>query len=748
MTEARPRAADKPADRASEVPLGLSELDLAPPHLRPGLVVRHHLVERLITTEADVITVTAPAGYGKTTMLAQWADAEESPLAWVNLRRSDNDVRNLLFHIAVAFSRIGVLQNRDVAAFRFAGNAGIIDDGPARLARALKRREIPSSLVLDHAEVLRSRAATDAISELTHQLEGIARIVIATRSKSRVPAARLRSRGRLLELTEEDLAMSTGEVRELVTHLGLDPDTHTASIAATSSGWPVAAYLIGLAIRAGASETDLPRVEGDDRYLADYVGDEILSRLSASRHRFLKQVAPLERLTGDLCDAVIESTGSSRSLRDLVESTRLVYPLDRTNKWYAVNRIVREALNAELAREDPKSLRLTHGRASVWLEANDLPMQAIHHAQEAGDVEAFARLMMKLTRVRYASGEAPSVLNWMDWFESKTPLERYPEVAAVGSLVHALEGKGLDAERWVAAAMKTPVREGTPPVVLLVRALGTRDGVPQMIEAARAARASLPPGSEWIPASLLTEGLAHMWMDQAAEAEPLLAEAASLGVGIQAVLTTTLALGERALTAIGRRDWALASDLSRRSMRLIDDHGLGSYATSGIGLVAAARCARHRNEIGEAKALLASSTSVRAHLNSTLPGLAVQTLLEMATAHIELSDVVGARVLIGEASEIVTQRSDLGALPGRLAKIKESIKGLGPGTIGPSSLTKSELRLLPLLATHLTFPEIGERLFISRHTVKTEAMSIYRKLGTSSRSEAVAKAMEFGLLPN
>ena len=127
-------------------------------------------------------------------------------------------------------------------------------------------------------------------------------------------------------------------------------------------------------------------------------------------------------------------------------------------------------------------------------------------------------------------------------------------------------------------------------------------------------------------------------------------------------------------------------------------------------------------------------------------GVAVQTLLEMARAFLELSDVVEARAHIRQASDLIAQRPDLGVLPDQVESLKQSMRNLGPGTISPSALTKAELRLLPLLATNLSFPQIGEQLFVSRHTVKTQAMSIYRKLGTSSRSDAVARAYEIGML--
>ena len=727
---------------------GLSQLDLQPPQLRPGLVFRRDLVERLASTEADVITLTAPAGYGKSAVLAQWAEAEEKPLAWLNLGQHDNDVTNLMFHVALSLSHLGIIQDEDVAAFRFSGGENSISRGPARLARALRQRQSPWTLVLDQAEVLRSRASSDALAELVYQTEGLGRIVIATRSKARVPVAVLRSRGRLLELTQDDLAMSAEEIRAMVATLGLNPDVHAAGIAETSAGWPVVVYLLALAVRSGAPEEKMTGVGGDDRFLSEYIRAEILSRLSPSRHEFLKLVSPLDRFNVPLCDVVTQSQDSGRTLRALVESTHLVLPLDRTNTWYVVSRVVREALYSELLHDSPETARLVHDVAAEWYEQNGLPEQAIIHAQKAGDVERFARLMSQLARIRYATGGAPGVLDWMGWFESETSLELHPDVAAIGALVHAIEGNALAAERWMDAAMSASGGKQVPPIVYTVRALGTRAGVPQMIEDARTAREALSPGSEWLAGALLAEGLAHVWIDELDVADSLLAEATSIGMGIQGALTTTLALAERGLIALRRGDWNLASDLSSRSMRSIDELGLESYVTSGLGFVVAARCARNRNDIPKTKTLLARAATVRPRLNSTLPGLAVQTLLEMATTHIELSDVAGARILLAEATEVVIQRPDLGLLPQRLAEIKESIRNLGPGTIRPSSLTNSELRLLPLLATHLTFPEIGERLFISRHTVKTEATSIYRKLGASSRSEAVAKSVEFGLLPS
>jgi LuxR family maltose regulon positive regulatory protein len=457
-------------------------------------------------------------------------------------------------------------------------------------------------------------------------------------------------------------------------------------------------------------------------------------------------MSPLERMSGSLCDAVTGSEGSQRRLESLRADTHLIHRVDHDDTWFAMNKVLRNSLLGELDRNEPETLRTVHARAAEWYEDHDMPSTAIEHALRADEPQVFARLMGRLIKNSYANGQVADVLKWMAWLQRSTDLDRYPHLAAGGALVHIQEGDSLAAEEWVGAAVKgTP--SGEPhPAVQIVRALGTRTGTAEMINASREARARMEAGSEWTPAALLIEGMGHIWDEDLDTAEPLLAESAELGERNESWPTTSLALAELGLIAISRKDWDTASDLADKSLRIIDTHRLDGYMTSGLGLVVAARCARSRSEIAEARTLLARSASVRPRLSSAVPGVSVQTLLEMARAHLELSDVSGTRTLIREASDVLAQRPDLGRLPQAVDKVREILILSGPGKVGPTALTKAELRLLPLLATNLSFPEIGDQLFISRHTVKTQAMSIYRKLGKSSRSDAVAKAHDTGLL--
>jgi LuxR family maltose regulon positive regulatory protein len=260
------------------------------------------------------------------------------------------------------------------------------------------------------------------------------------------------------------------------------------------------------------------------------------------------------------------------------------------------------------------------------------------------------------------------------------------------------------------------------------------------------AEVSVGPGSEWVAAISLVKGLAHLIRPDLDQAESCFVEAATSGTESQSLPALVMALGMRGLIAIDRHEWDLASDLASQALQIIDDHGLDGYHTSGFALVVAARAARRNNDIARAQNLLARASLVRPRMSAALPASSVYLLLENAKAYVELSDVAGARSLLREAEDIIIQRPDLGSLPEQVAQLKESLVGQGPGTVGLSTLTKAELRLLPLLATNLSFPEIGEELFISRHTVKTQAMSIYRKLGRSSRSDAVSAAYDIGLL--
>jgi len=172
---------------------------------------------------------------------------------------------------------------------------------------------------------------------------------------------------------------------------------------------------------------------------------------------------------------------------------------------------------------------------------------------------------------------------------------------------------------------------------------------------------------------------------------------------------------------------------------------LDGYVGSALVHAVAARVAVHQGDLPQAHEQLGRATRLRPLLTYALPYLAVQTLLELGRACLAQDDAAGARVVLRQARDILRRRPDLGILPSQVEGLRSKLNSRPGGAGGLASLSPAELRLLPLLATHLTFAEIGERLYLSKHTVKTQAMSIYRKLGASSRSQAVQRAQQLGL---
>jgi LuxR family transcriptional regulator, maltose regulon positive regulatory protein len=208
-----------------------------------------------------------------------------------------------------------------------------------------------------------------------------------------------------------------------------------------------------------------------------------------------------------------------------------------------------------------------------------------------------------------------------------------------------------------------------------------------------------------------------------------------------------LGLCERSLVAIARGDWGRAEALADQARTVLRRGGIEeSYATPVVSAVQA-RMAMHRGDVPAARRELVSAQRLRHLLTYALPYLAVQARLELARVHFAVADLAGAKTLMREVDELLRRRPGLGNLAGEARALRVRLANEhDSSTLGASALTGAELRLLPMLATHLSFPEIGEELFLSRNTIKSEAISIYRKLGAASRSQAVTRSRELGLL--
>src|SRR3954447_24003494 len=328
----------------------LSESKLRRPAARPGIVARSALVDRLSSVDTPaVVSVVAPAGYGKTTLLAQWAESWQQRVAWVSVDHRDNDPAVLLTYLAIALDRVEPLPPVVLRTLGFPRAAITV---VPLLASAVTSMRRPVALVLDEAEAITNRECIDAITELALSFPAGSKFAIASRDTGLLPVSRLRSQRGIIEIGAVDLAMSGPEAAALLRGAGVDAGPNDVdALVERTEGWPAGLYLAALAMRAGSPRPEAGfSVTGDDRFVGDYLRAELLDRVSPSEVTFLTRTSILDRLCGGLCDAVVGGTGSGRTLEELESRNLLVVPLDRRREWYRYHNLFRELLQAQLRR--------------------------------------------------------------------------------------------------------------------------------------------------------------------------------------------------------------------------------------------------------------------------------------------------------------------------------------------------------------------------------------------------------------
>ena len=714
------------------------------------MVARADLVGKLAAAQAPVITVIAPPGYGKTTLLAQWAERIGPRVAWVSCDDGDNDPVVLLSALAVALDQIEPV---DPEIFRMLASSGAGITAVPRFVSGIASMRRPVTVVLDHTEAVRNKQCLDMIAEFGLRLPPGWQFALASRVKVPLPAARLRAQGGIFEITAEDLAMGPLEALSLLEGAGAEvSEVSIRDLLQRTEGWPAGLYIAALAMKSGIRQRSTGfTLTGDDVFMGDYLRSELLDRVSDADVSFLTRTSVLDRMCGSLCDAVLAQKESGRVLERLEEGNLLVVPLDRRREWYRYHHLLRELLHSELQRREPDLVQDLHFRAAAWFEANAMPETAIDHARAAGDYDRVARLLLDLAQPVWAGGRVETVLRWMEWLRDVTSAEHYGAIAVHGSLIFALLGRSGEAERWASAAERASptgilpdgsTMEGT---LAYLRAILCRDGVAGMRRNAQLAWDGLSLASPYRATMLYTEGISYLLEGDPARTGPILTRAYDVATEAGALPLAALILAEQCNVAADLGNWPRAAALARRAVEIVESGHFEDYWTSALVYAWAARAAVHDADISHARFCLGRASRLRPLLTYALPVVSVQALVAMAHSYIALADPGGAAAVLMQVHDILQQRPDLGDLPRQAAQLESRLATIKARAVGASSLTAAEMRLLPLLSTHLSFREMGERLFVSSHTVRTQAYSVYRKLGVSSRSEAVARVHELGL---
>jgi LuxR family maltose regulon positive regulatory protein len=327
-------------------------------------------------------------------------------------------------------------------------------------------------------------------------------------------------------------------------------------------------------------------------------------------------------------------------------------------------------------------------------------------------------------------------------------------VAAVqAALLATATGRPAEAERWADAVDRwqdqNPDRPDDPYTegwAAFLRAKMCRHGIEQMRADADDATLRWAAANFVGPVTVFLQGVARVLCGDLDGGEAFLRDAISIGE-VSAPDTLADALCERSLVAIARSQWSQAEALATQAAAVLRQAGIEDSPATVLMCAVRARIALHRGDVPAARRELVNAQRLRALLNYAQPHLAVQARIEMTRVYLALSDATGAQTLMREIDDVLRRRPGLGTLVGEAQTLRAQLsRRRGPDAPGASALTAAELRLLPLLSTHLTFAEIGAELFLSPNTVKTQAVSIYRKLDASTRGQAVARACELGLL--
>ncbi len=722
------------------------------PARAPGLLDREPLVKRLLDADDHaVVVVCAPAGYGKTTTVLLWCDADPRPSAWVHLDALDDNPVHLLRHVAAAVDEVHPLDPEVLRTLSAAGRAPDTELIPA-LARAL---ESCPALVLVFDDVHRitteeSRRALDGVIAVTPRGSQVA---LLGRTVPALHLARRRLAGEVVDLGADDLVFDPGEAAVLLRHAGLVLDDEEVDrLVERTEGWPAGLYLAALALRRPDPDAKAADFSGRSGIVVDYLVEELLAGLDPAAEEFLMRSAVLDRMSARLLDEVLGTSDSARRLSDFERSANLfLVPLDPEREWYRYHHLLAEMLRDRLRRLEPDEARRLEARASDVLERHGDVDGAIRHAIAAGDDSRAADLALGQARDLVERGAFRLLGQWVALLPPGS-VERSPSAAIASAWFFGVTGD-LDRLRGALSAAERmpdgPMADGTPSLGVAVaglRMLAGLDGCEGVLRDSRTAREGGGPDVNpwWLTATVM-EGAATWMLGDLRSARSVL-EVGLAQSGGRPVMEA-LALSHLALLDVYDGDVESAYRRSSQALGIMRRENLEGVTMGtlvfAVGALVAARNGRTDEE--------ARASIVARHLLARLGPISPRTALAgyLALGWAAVAAGVRPKAVAMSREAEAAQRRDPSAvfLNGQLDELRDALTRTGDSEVAYyQPLTSAELRVLAYLPTHLSIKEIAERIIVSRNTVKTQCVSIYRKLGASSRSDAVAAARRIGLL--
>ncbi len=736
----------------------LLETKLHAPAVRAEWVARAELITRLAGADAKLVLVAAPAGFGKTTLVAQWqlSPAESRPFAWISLDPGDNDPGRLWWHVACALQRAcpGFSADDVLALVRgqppdFAGTLLPL------LINELAKLTEPVVLVLDDCHVISEPDCHDQLAFLLLHLPPTIQLVLLTRAEPPLPLGRARAAGELAEIGAHELRFAPGHAAELVAAvagLELSP-ADLAELVDRTEGWPAGIYLAALLLCGRPSPHDVIRqFSGDSRFVEKFLAEEVLGRQQGNVRQFLLRTSILGRFCAPLCDAVTGSADAAEVIDILERENLFVVPLDDTRQWFRYHHLFAEMLRAELGRAEPDIVPVLHERAAAWHRRSGSADEAISHEFSAGHVAGVIDLMARHWFSYVDAGQVATVRRWLSLLGDGV-VSAEPLAAHCAAWAAALSGDQESLRRWLPlveagqheGALPDGIRSLRSSAALLQGTFGF-EGIGRMRAAAAEAVALEPdPASPWHALARVSYASA-LYLSGDFDAAAVQAQHGSPPEA--PALIRVLGFAVLSLVAVDRGQLDQAEQWARTAQDILAraDPGLSAAPQSSLAFTAAGEVAARRGRLIDARWDFERALETRRGQHGISAWPTLELLLRFAPVLSDLGDRPRAVALLTEARSILVASPDSAeAQFARLDRIERRLAARPRSIALGAPLTEREAAVLRLLRGPLSLREIGQQLYLSPNTIKTHTRAIYRKLGVSTRHDAVARGHDIDI---
>lgn len=711
-------------------------------------------MERIRASSAPVVALSGPAGYGKSTVLRQWDAADPRPFAWVRIPVHGVAPQHLAQQVMAAVDEAApaaaatVLPRASREALWFSTVLPV-------LAAGLAAPRPSYVLVLDDVQWLEEgRTATGLLETLISALPQGSRLAVSSRLPPQRVLRKLRPEARVLELGATDLAMDAVEAEALVestgAHLGADD---FLTLLDRTEGWPVGLYLMARSLASGGHPTEVDTSVRSAPWLEDFLRDELVGELSDDDRGFLLRSSVLDVLEPAACGAVTDEPRAAAVLDRLAETNQLLVPLNRGRSSYRIHHLLEDHLRQTLRRESPVAWADSNARACRWYEMRDDSDAAVRHAIEAGDDEWLGDLVWRHAATLLINGENTRVRGWLASISNER-LERVARLAMLDGFVAQQEGdtsrmqrRVMTAESLLRRAPRTPENEIRRSSLDLLLAVEGRGGVAGLVRHTTAFLDAADPADSARTVGHYLRGVGLLLAGRRAPALTDLRRATSLARTHGQPLQEAHVGSVLVQLAVAAGDLDQASAMAANVASIVERPEAVAVATNAPILASLATASLAAGDREAARTWADRALSMTALLGDTIGWHGVGGRLAIAQVYLQLGELDHAKPLIADARRAYLPQWRTPVLDQRFEQTLQLMRDVSvvPATSHP--LTLAELRVLHYLPSHLSYPEIADELVLSRHTVKSQAMSVFRKLDVNGRSEAVARARSLGLLP-